>query len=146
MAWDFKDLNRRTFADKVLPDKVFNIAKYPKNDGYQRGLASMVYNLFDKKTSDSGIKNENISNKELVKEIHKPVIRKFNERKIHSPFIDNIWGANSADMQLISKFDKGFRLCVIDIYSNYAWVIPLKDKKGITITNAFQKNSNESNR
>ena len=106
----------------------------------------MVYNLFDKKTSDSGIKNENISNKELVKEIHKPVIRKFNERKIYSPFIDNIWGANSADMQLISKFDKGFRLCVIDIYSNYAWVIPLKDKKGITITNAFQKNSNESNR
>ena len=49
MAWDFKDLNRRTFADKVLPDKVFNISKYPKNDGYQRGLASMVYNLFDKK-------------------------------------------------------------------------------------------------
>ena len=140
MAWDFKDLNRRTFADKVLPDKVFNIAKYQKNDGYQRGLASMVYNLFDKKASDSGIKNENISNKELAKELHKPVSRKLNERKIHSPFIDNIWGANSADMQLISKFDKGFRLCVIDIYSNYAWVIPLKDKKGITITNAFQKN------
>ena len=46
---DFKDLNRRTFADKVLRDKAFNIAKNPKYDGYKRGLASMVYKLFDKK-------------------------------------------------------------------------------------------------
>ena len=63
---DFKDLNRRTFADKVLRDKAFNIAKDPKYDGYQRGLASMVYKFFDKKNSGSGIKNENISNKELA--------------------------------------------------------------------------------
>ena len=51
-------------------------------------------------------------------------------------------------MQLISKFNKGFRflLCVIDIYSKYAWVIPLKDKEDITITNAFQKILNESKR
>ena len=50
-------------------------------------------------------------------------------------------GADLADMQLISKFNEGFRflLCVIDIFSKYAWVIPLKDKKGVTITNAFQK-------
>ena len=56
-------------------------------------------------------------------------------------FIDNIWGADLADMQLISKFNEGFRflLCVIHIYSKYVWVIPLKDKKGITIINAFQK-------
>ena len=54
--WDFKDLNRRTFADKVLPDKVFNIAKDPKYDGYQRGLASMVYKFFDKKPSALKIK------------------------------------------------------------------------------------------
>ena len=47
--WDFKDLNRRTFADKVLSDKVFNIAKDPKYDGCQRGLASIVYKFFDKK-------------------------------------------------------------------------------------------------
>ena len=73
--------------------------------------------------------------------MHKPIIRKFNKRKVQSPFIDNIWGADLADMQLISKFNKGFRflLCVIDIYSKYAWVIHLKDKKGITITNAFQE-------
>ena len=66
---------------------------------------------------------------------------------MQSPFIDNIWGADLADMKLISKFNKGFRflLCVNDIYSKYAWVIPLKDKKGITITNAFQKTLDESN-
>ena len=91
----------------------------------------MVYNFFYKKTSGSSIKNENISNKELAKELHKPVIRKFNKRKVHSPFIDNICGADVADMQLISKFNKRFRflLCIINIYSKYAWVIPLKDKK-----------------
>ena len=66
----------------------------------------------------------------------------FNKRKVHSSFINNIWGADLADIQLISRFTKGFRflLCVIDIYSKYAWVIPLKDKKGIMITNTFQKN------
>ena len=96
---------------------------------------------------------ENISNKrplelatqELAEELHKPVIKKFKKRRVHSTFIDNIWLADLADMQLISKFNKGFRflLCVIDIYSKYAWVIPLKDKKGISITNAFQKNLDE---
>ena len=59
---DFKDLTKRTTSNKILRDKVFNIAKNPKYDGYQRGLASMVYKFFDKKTSGSGIKNENISN------------------------------------------------------------------------------------
>ena len=107
----------------------------------------MVYKFFDKKTSGSGIKNENISNNQLAEELHKPIIRKFNNRKVHSAFIDNIWGADLADMQLICKFNKGFifLLCVIDIYSKYAWVIPLKDKKGITISNTFQKILDESN-
>ena len=63
---DFKDLNRTTFADNVLRRKASNISKDPKYDGYQRGLASMIYKFLDKKTSGSGIKNENISNKELV--------------------------------------------------------------------------------
>ena len=59
----------------------------------------------------------------------------------YSPFIDNICSADLTDMQLTSKFNKGFRflLCVIDMYSKYAWVIPLRYKKGITITTAFQK-------
>ena len=71
---NFKDLNRRTFTANVLTDKAFNIAKDPKYDGYQRGLASMVYNFFDKKTFDSGIKNENIPNKKLTEELHKPIV------------------------------------------------------------------------
>ena len=76
---NFKDLNRRTLADKILHDKAFNIVKDPKYDGYQKGLASMVYKFFDKKTPGSGIKND-ISNKELAEELHKPVIRIFNKR------------------------------------------------------------------
>ena len=82
-------------------------------------VASMVYKLFYKKGSGSGIKNENISNKKLAEELHKPIIRKFKKRKIHSSFIDNAWGTDIADMQLISKFNKGTRFlsCVTDIYS-----------------------------
>ena len=84
----------------------------------------MVYKLFDRNTSGGTVKNEIISNKELEEELHKPIIRKFEKRKVHSSFIDNIWGADLADMQLISKFNKGLRflLCVIDIYSKYEFV------------------------
>ena len=73
---------------------------------------------------------------------------KFKKRTVYSRFKDNIWGADLADMQLISRFNKGFRflLCVIDIFSKYAWVLPLKDKKGVTITNGFQKMLKESKR
>ena len=75
--------------------------------------------------------------------MHKPIVR-----KVHSPFVDNIRGEDLADMQLISKSNKGFRflLSVIDIYSKYACVIPLRDEKGIAITYAFQKILKESNR
>ena len=74
-------------------------------------------------------------------ELHKPIIRKFKKRKVHSSFRDNIWGVDLADMQLLCKFNKGFRflLCAFDIFSKYAWVIPLKDKRGISIVNAFQE-------
>ena len=71
------NITRRTASDKILCDKAFDIAKYPKYDGYQRGLASMVYTVFDKKNSGSGIINENISNKELAEELDKSIIRKF---------------------------------------------------------------------
>ena len=64
---DFEDSSKRTFADKVLRDKELNIAKDPKYDRYQRGLGSMVYKFFDKKSSGNGIKNENSSDKELTK-------------------------------------------------------------------------------
>ena len=89
-------------------------------------LASMVSKSFNKKYSVSSIKY--ICNKELGEELHKPIAPKLNKRKVHSPFIDNIWGSDLADMQLIGKFNKGFRflLCVIDIYSKYSWAIPLQ--------------------
>ena len=101
----------------------------------------MVYKFFDKTTSGGAVKNKNISNKELAGELFKPIIRKSKKRKVHSPFTENIWGGDIADMQLTRNFNKGtrFLLCVIDIFSKYAWLIPLKDKKRITITNAFQK-------
>ena len=144
---DFKDLGKRTDSNKVLRDKAFNIAKNPKYDGYQKGLASMVYKFFDKKSAGSGV-NTNVNNEKLAEELHKPIIRKFKKRAVYSEFKDNIWGADLADMQLISKFNKGFRflLCVIDIFSKYAWVVPLKDKKGVSIVDAFQKILDDSNR
>ena len=90
----------------------------------------MVYKFFDKKSSGSGLVNNN-ENIHLAKELHKPIIKKFNKRKVYSSFKENIWGVDLADMQLLSKSNKGFRflLCVIDIFSKYAWVIPLKEKK-----------------
>ena len=120
---DFKDLNRRTFADKVFCDKAFDIAEDPKCDDYQHGLASMVYKFFDKKLCVSGVKN--IPNKELVEELHKPIIRNFNKEKVHSPCTDNIWGAELVDMQLVNKFKRfRFLLSAIDIYIKNPWVIP----------------------
>ena len=74
---DFKDLKRRTLSDKVLRDKAFNIAKNPKYDGYQRGLVSMVYIFFDKKSKGSGVNIEVKHNEQLAKELHKPIIRNF---------------------------------------------------------------------
>ena len=138
---DSKDLTKRTVADKILRNSAINIAKDQKYDEYQRGLASMVYGVV---TAEPSAKHVNTKlapqNQQLAKELHKPIIRKFEKRKVHAAFKDNIWGADLADMQLLSRFNKGIRflLCVIDISSKYAWVVPLKNKKGISIVKAFQ--------
>ena len=100
-----KDLVKRTQSDNVLKDKAFKIANEPKYDGYQRGLASMVYKFFDKKSSRSGIANE--PNYQLRNELHKPIIKKFIKRKVYTSFRDNIWGVDLADIQLLSKYNKG---------------------------------------
>ena len=144
---DGKDLTKRTVADKNLKNKAFDIAKDPKYDGYQRGLASMVYKFFDSKVSRSGAKRIH-ENKQLANELHEPIIRKFEKRKVYSTFKDNIWGVDLADMQLLSKCNKGIRflLCIIDIFSKYAWVVTLKDKKGISIVKAFQIILKQSNK
>ena len=138
LAYGNKDLATRTNADKVLRDKAFQIAQDTNIDGYQRSLASMVYKFFNKKVSGAGDKT--VINTQLADELHRKIIRKFPKRKVIPGSFDNIWGADLADVQLISKYNKGFRflLCVIDLYSKYAWVVPIKDKKGTTITNAFK--------
>ena len=148
---DYKYLINRTEADKVLRDKAYDIASNPKYDGYQRGLASMVYQFFDKKSTGSGfkkLKNTARNSSILADEHHKPIIRKLNKRKVYSQFKDNIWGVDLADMQSLSRKNKGIKylLCVIDLYSKYAFVIPLKDKKGISIVNAFNEIIKQSNR
>ena len=90
----------------------------------------MVYKFLDKKSQGKGLAN-NKENVQLANELHKPIFKKFKKGKYYSSFKDNIWGVDLADMQLLSKFNKGFRLllCVIDIFSKYACVILLKDKK-----------------
>ena len=105
---DFKDLAETTAADKVLRDKTFNNAKNPKCDGYERGLASMAYKCFDEETAGSGIKYMP-QNEQLAEERHKPITRKIKKKKVYSAFKDNISGADLADMQLVRKFNKGFR-------------------------------------
>ena len=154
----------------MLRDKAYDIASNPEYDGYQRGLASMVYKFFDKKSTagpsslehtGSGfkkLKNTTKSTAEpsalarnssiLAGKRHKPIIRKFNKKKVYSQFKDNIWGVDLTDMQSLSRKNKGIKylLCVIDLYSKYAFVIPLKDKKGISIVNAFNKIIKQSNR
>ena len=98
---DPKDLINRTKSDKVLRDKAYNIASNPEYDGYQGGLASIVYKFFDskvalrdKKSVGSGINKEKSRPLILADELHKPVIRKFKKGKVYSQFKDNIWGVD----------------------------------------------------
>ena len=120
-----KDLVKRTESDKVLKDKGFKIASDPKYDGCQRGLASMAYRFFDKKSalpnksSGSGIANE--PNYQLANELHKPIIRNFFKKKGYSSFRDKIWGVDLADMQSLCKYNKGNKfycaqlICLVNI-------------------------------
>ena len=141
-----KYLIKGTQSDKFLKDKAFKIANNPNYDGYQRGLASVVYKFFDKKSKGSGIINE--ANCQSANELHEPIITKFKKRKVYSSFKDNIWGVDLADMWLLSQDNIGIKylLCVNDLFSKYAWVIPIKDKKGTSIVNAFKEILSDSNR
>ena len=96
-----KYLAKRTQSDKVLRDKTFKIASNAKYDGYQRGLASMVYKFFDKKSSGSGIATE--QNYKLANGLYKHIMRKLKRWKVYSSFREVIWGADSADMKSLSK-------------------------------------------
>ena len=110
----------------------------------------MVYKFFDKKSTGSGTAKSTAEPSSLIlaDELHKPVIKKFNKRKVYSQFKDNIWGVDLADMQSLSKKNKAIKylLCAIDLFSKYVFVVRLKDKKGISIVNAFNKIIKQSNR
>ena len=103
----------------------------------------MVYKFFDKTSKGSGLRE----NQQLANELHERIIRKFKKRKVYSSFKD-VWGVDLADMQLISKHNKGLKylLSVIDLFSKYSWIVPLKGKKSATITNAFQNILDSSKR
>ena len=124
-----KKLTKRTQSDKVLRDKTFKIASDSKYDGYQRGLALMVCKSFNKKSSGDCVDAE--PNYQLANELHRQIIRKFKRRKVYSSFRDNIWGVYLADMQLLSKYNKGIRylLCAIDFFSKDACAVPLRQKR-----------------
>ena len=92
----------------------------------------MVYKVFDKKSKGGGVNIPLLSNEELAEELHKPIIRKLRKKEQFIQDLKTIFGgADLADMQLICKFNKGFRffMYVINIFSKYAWVVPLKDKR-----------------
>ena len=108
----------------------------------------MVSKFFGKRSTGSDIKNEIKQNQQLENELHKPIVRKFKQRKVYSSFKENICGVDSADMQLISKYNIGIRylLCAINIFSKYVWVVPINDKKGVNMVNVFQKLFDSSKR
>ena len=154
----YKDVENRLISDQKLRNSAYDVASNPKYDGYQKGLASMVYEFFDSKVapldkntmSAKGNANHTAkhsslerteNNKILAEELYKSVIKKINKRNVYLQFKDNIWGVDLADMQSLSRKNKGIKylLCAIDLYSKYAFVIPLKDKKEISIINAFNK-------
>ena len=122
-----KDLAKRTQSDKVLRDKAFKIANDAKYDGYQRGLTSMVTIFLIKKYSGIGVAAIEPSY-QLANELHRQIIIQCKRQKVYSSFRDDIWGIDLADMQSLSKYNKGtkYLLCAIDIFSKYGWVVPLK--------------------
>ena len=101
----------------------------------------MVYIFFDKNSSGGAIKNKIVSHQQLAEDLHKLIIRKSEKRKVDSSFKGNIWSADLADMQLISKHHKRFRflLCIIDIHRKYVWIVPLKGKKVLQLLMLFRK-------
>ena len=105
---DFKDLSRRIASDKDLRDQAINIAKNPKYYGYEGDVTTMVYKFFDKRFSVGAIENEFTSNQKLAEELHRPIIRKFEKQKVYPSFRENTLGADLVDMQLKSKYNKGF--------------------------------------
>ena len=134
---------KRTQSDKVLKDKVYKIASNPNYDKYQRGLASMVQKFFDKNSKCSGAATlasktalKSTPNQlQLANELHKLVIRRYKRKRVFLSFKDNSWGVDLADVQLITKYNKGIRylLCAIDIFSKYVCELFLSKTKKVLL-------------
>ena len=131
---DSKDLAKRTISVKILKDRAYEIVRNRWYDGYQKALASMVCKVFNKKSGWGMSVNE-----QLAEELHKPVTKYSKRRKFYVRFKDNVWVADLAEMKSLSSKYKNIKylLCVIDIFTKYAWVKPLKDKSGKTVLNTF---------
>ena len=143
-----KNLAKRTISDKIFKNRAYEIARNRGYDGYQRALASMVFKFFDQITGSGAIAKSKAwasVNEQLAEEIHKPVTKKFKRRKIYVRFNDNIWAADLAEMESLSPKNKNVKYlsCVIDVFTKYIWVKPLKYKKGKTVLNAFMKINRE---
>ena len=124
-----------------MKDRAYEIARNCGHNGYQRTLVSIDYKFLDKKTGSGASANE-----QLAEELHKTVTENFKRRKIYAKFKDNIWAADLSEMKSLSFRNKNIKyLCVIDVFTKYAWVKPLKDKKDKTVLNTFRKIVNESN-
>ena len=134
-----KDFTKRTISDKILKDRAFEIARNCGYDGYQQALASMVYKFFGKKAG-SGI----IVNEQLVKELHKAIIKKFKRRKVCAKFKDNILAPDLVEIGSFFYKNKKVKYLsyVIDVFTKYAGVKLLKDR---TVLHTFIEIVNESN-
>ena len=134
-----KDLAKRTWSDKFLRDKAFEVASNPKYDGYQRGLVLLLYKFSDKKSTASDVSTE--PNYQLANGLHRQIIRKFIRRKVYLNFGDNIWGIDLADMQWLSKYDRGIRylLCAVDLLLNMHGLFLWKKKEELVLLMYLKK-------
>ena len=115
----YSDSKVLAISDKDLVEKAYEIARNPEGNSYQRALASVAYNFFDKKTGSRASVNE-----ELAEEFHKTVKKKFKRRRVYARFKDNIWAADLAEMGSLSSKIRNVKylLCVIDVFTKYTWV------------------------
>ena len=131
----YKDLAKRFISDKIFKDRVYGIARNRNYDGYQRALASMVYKFFDNK-----IRSRISVNEKLAEQLHKTVIKKFKRRNVYARFKDSILAVDLAEIESLSSKNKStkYLLCAIDVFTKYAWVKPLKDRKSKIVLNNFK--------
>ena len=146
-----KNLAKGLNQTKLLRDKAFKVASDPKYDGYLKEDQFQWFSSFLIKNLGGGVaalfpyKSATKPNYQPANELHRQIIQKFKRQNVYSSFKDNIWDGDLADMQSLSKYNKGIKylLCAIDLFSKYVWVIPLKNKRGITIA-VFQKKKKKS--